>query len=199
MTKPDLLGHSFLDVLSPESRESALKANEEIESGNTVPTTTVDVLTRGGDRRTLDLNGQRLWENGQLAGTFYIARDITDRLRMEQEMLHSEALESLGTLAAGIAHDFNNVLTVVKGNISLADSALKEPTDTRQHLEVASAAVDRAQALASQLLTFSRGGAPVTENVDVESIVRQVAKFALSGSNVALNVHVDGSSAGGRG
>jgi PAS domain S-box-containing protein len=187
----DLLGRSILDIVSPDSREFALRANDEIRSGGTVSTTTIDVLTRDGNRRTLDLSGQRLWDNGQPTGTFYIARDITDRLRMEHELLHNEALESLGTLAAGIAHDFNNVLTVVKGGISLANSSLEEPTESQHHLEVARVAVDRAQVLAGQLLTFSRGGAPVKENVDVESIVQEVARFALSGSGIALQVSVD--------
>lgn len=187
----DLLGRSMLDIVSPDSREFMLRANDEIGSGDT-ESRTIDVLTRDGNRRTLDLSGQRLWDNGQPTGTFYIARDITDRLRMEHELLHNEALESLGTLAAGIAHDFNNVLTVVKGSISLADSSLEEPTESQHHLEVARVAVDRAQALAGQLLTFSRGGAPVKENVDVESIVREVARFVLSGSGIALQVSVDG-------
>ncbi|MHB8071484.1 MAG: CHASE4 domain-containing protein [Candidatus Cryosericum sp.] len=187
----ELIGRSMLDIITPESREFALRASEEVRSGNTVPTTTVDVVTHDGTRRTLDLSGQRLWEDGKVAGTFYIARDITDRLRMEHELLRSEALESLGTLAAGIAHDFNNVLTVVKGHISLADSSPDAPTEVRHDLELARTAVDRAQALAGQLLTFSRGGAPVKENVDVESLVREVAKFALSGSNIALNIRVD--------
>jgi PAS domain S-box-containing protein len=187
----DLLGRSILDIVSPDSREFMLRANDEIGSGDSVART-IDVLTRDGNRRTLDLSGQRLWDNGQPTGTFYIARDITDRLRMEHELLHNEALASLGTLAAGIAHDFNNVLTVVKGSISLADSSLEEPAESQHHLEVARVAVDRAQALASQLLTFSRGGAPVKENVDVESIVREVARFVLSGSGIALQVSVDG-------
>src|SRR5450830_1937931 len=188
----DLLGRSILDVVSPDSRESAVRAGAAIESGNTVSTTIIDVLTRDGNRRTLDLSGQRLWDNGQPTGTFYIARDITDRLRMEHELLRNQSLESLGMLAAGIAHDFNNVLTVVKGNISLANSSLEEPAESRHHLEVARIATDRAQALASQLLTFSRGGAPVKENIDVESIIQEVARFTLSGSNVALQVNVDG-------
>src|SRR5450756_1357072 len=187
----DLLGRSMLDIVSPDSREFVLKANDEIGSGDMVART-IDVLTRDGNHRTLDLSGQRLWDNGQPTGTFYIARDITDRLRMEHELLHNEALASLGTLAAGIAHDFNNVLTVVKGSISLADSSLEEPTESQHHLEVARVAVDRAQALAGQLLTFSRGGAPVKENVDVESIVREVARFVLSSSGIALQVSLDG-------
>jgi two-component system cell cycle sensor histidine kinase/response regulator CckA len=187
----DLLGRSMLDIVSPDSREFMLRANDEIGSGDIVART-IDVLTRDGNRRTLDLSGQRLWDNGHPTGTFYIARDITDRLRMEHELLHNEALASLGTLAAGIAHDFNNVLTVVKGSISLADSSLEEPAESQHYLEVARVAVDRAQALASQLLTFSRGGSPVKENVDVESIVREVARFVLSGSGISLQVSVDG-------
>jgi signal transduction histidine kinase/CheY-like chemotaxis protein len=181
----------MLDIVSPDSREFMLRANDEIGSGDSVART-IDVLTRDGNRRTLDLSGQRLWDNGQPTGTFYIARDVTDRIRMEHELLHNEALASLGTLAAGIAHDFNNVLTVVKGSISLADSSLEKPAESQHHLEVAREAVDRAQALAGQLLTFSRGGAPVKENVDVESIVQEVARFVLSGSGIALQVSLDG-------
>ena len=110
---------------------------------------------------------------------------------MEHELLRNQSLESLGILAAGIAHDFNNVLTVVKGNISLADPSVANPDESQHHLEIARAAADRAQALASQLLTFSRGGAPVRQNVDVESIVREVAGFALAGSNVVLSLRVE--------
>ncbi|HWQ22057.1 MAG TPA: ATP-binding protein, partial [Clostridia bacterium] len=187
----DLLGRSALDIVSPASRDFALTASGAIESGDTVATTTIDVLTRDGNRRTLDVSGQRLFSDGRLTGTFYIARDITDRLRMDHEVLRNQALESLGTLAAGIAHDFNNVLTVVKGNLSLADLSADDPTELRHHVEVARIAAERAQALASQLLTFSRGGAPATENVNVETTVREVARFALSGSNIALRIDVD--------
>src|SRR5450830_655467 len=187
----DLLGRSMLDIVGPDSREVMLRANDEVGSGDIVARS-VDVLTRDGNRRTLDVSGQRLWDNEQLTVTFYIARDITERLRMEHELLRNQSLESLGMLAAGIAHDFNNVLTVVKGNISLADSSLEEPTESQHYLEVARIAADRAQALAGQLLTFSRGGAPVKENIDVESIIQEVARFTLIGSNVALQVSVDG-------
>jgi signal transduction histidine kinase/CheY-like chemotaxis protein len=123
-----------------------------------------------------------------------------ERLRLSEELeestrklLHAQAMESIGTLAAGIAHDFNNVLTVAKGSISLADLSVSEPEESTRHLRAASVALERAQALAVQLLTFSRGGAPVRANINCGTIVREAARFALAGSNVSLTVTVDGS------
>lgn len=59
-------------------------------------------------------------DQGHLIAIEGIARDVTDRIKMESELLRAQKLESLAILAVGIAHDFNNVLTGILGNISLA-------------------------------------------------------------------------------
>jgi signal transduction histidine kinase/ActR/RegA family two-component response regulator len=116
---------------------------------------------------------------------------IDELERNNVQLLQKQAMESIGTLAAGIAHDFNNVLTVAKGSISLAEAPPGGPVDSQGYLQAASAAVERAQALAGQLLTFARGGAPVKENLDVVATAREAAGFALAGSSIALAITVD--------
>ena len=94
-----------------------------------------------------------------------------------------QRVEGLGTLAGGIAHDFNNLLAGILGNISMADYRLEKGEDIRQYLKEAETACGRAKGLTRQLLTFAQGGAPVRKVIDLETVVRESATFALRGSN----------------
>jgi CheY-like chemotaxis protein len=103
---------------------------------------------------------------------------------MQEEILRAQKLESVGLLAGGIAHDFNNLLTAVLGNISLAKAQLPQQDRTQARLIEAEKATLRARDLTQQLLTFSKGGAPVRRSAAVADLIRETAGFALSGSNV---------------
>ena len=120
----------------------------------------------------------------RLIGAVVTFLDVTERRRMEGELLKMKKLESLGVLAGGIAHDFNNMLTGILGNLSLAREQVGDDADTRELLGEAEQAAKRARALTQQLLTFSRGGAPVKKVVSVRAVVEDAATFALRGSTV---------------
>ena len=109
--------------------------------------------------------------------------DITQRRRMEEELLKVQKLESVGVLAGGIAHDFNNILTAVLGSISLA-RMYDDPGEKDESLSEAESACLQARDLTQQLLTFSRGGAPIRKTTSIAELLRDSAIFALRGSNV---------------
>ena len=111
-------------------------------------------------------------------------RNITEQRRLEEELRKAHKLESLGVLAGGIAHDFNNLLTGILGNISLARNMIKPYSMAVKRLDEAAKAVDRSQELTQQLMTFSKGGAPVKKAAFIEQIVKDSAAFILRGSNV---------------
>jgi len=113
-----------------------------------------------------------------------IVRDITERERTEEALQKMAKLESVGTLAGGIAHDFNNILMGVYGNISIAREDLPKDHPSLKSLEDAENSMNRAIRLTKQLLTFSKGGEPVTERIPLDSLVEEVVRFDLSGSNV---------------
>lgn len=111
--------------------------------------------------------------------------DVTQRRRMEVEMLRVQRLESVGVLAGGIAHDFNNILTGILGNISLCRDIVDDPASEAGGLLLAAEkACGRARDLTQQLLTFSRGGGPIKQDAFLPELVRETAEFVLSGSNV---------------
>jgi len=124
-------------------------------------------------------------------GVSVFLRDVTDRKRIEQERLTTSKLESLGTLAGGIAHDLNNILTVIAGNIGLAQ--IETPynaTHLLSFLSKAGQAAQQAAQLSSQLLTFSKGGTPLKRVAAISSIIRQTTEFSLRGSNVRAELNL---------
>ena len=127
-------------------------------------------------------------------GVSVFLRDITERKRIEEERLTTSKLESLGTLAGGIAHDLNNILTVISGNIGLAQ--IEVPSDMAglvSFLSKAGQASQHATRLSSQLLTFSKGGAPLKRVTSISHLLTQAVEFSLYGSNLRaeLDVPVD--------
>jgi len=129
-------------------------------------------------------------ESGKVSLVVEHIRDITERKKLEEEILKSQKLESLGVLAGGIAHDFNNLLTSVLGNISLAKALAGHNDKIARRLEDAEKATLRAGDLTRQLLTFSRGGAPVKKSVSMRQILSDSASFALRGSNVRCELQI---------
>jgi PAS domain S-box-containing protein len=119
-------------------------------------------------------------------------RDITERKRTADERLTTSKLESLGTLAGGIAHDLNNILTVISGNIGLAQ--LEAPNHNRNLLSFlakAGQAAQHAARLSSQLLTFSKGGAPLKRIASVAELLQHAAEFSLHGSNLRAAIEIE--------
>src|SRR3954468_18995890 len=118
-------------------------------------------------------------------------RDISERKKSETERLTTSKLESLGTLAGGIAHDLNNILTVISGNIGLAQ--IEAPADSGSllgFLSKAGQAAQHAAHLSSQLLTFSKGGAPLKKVVSIGELLEHSAEFALYGSNLRTDFDI---------
>lgn len=110
--------------------------------------------------------------------------DVTQRKKMEEELIQASKMESLGILAGGIAHDFNNILTIISGNISLAKLIMEQDHEIREILHEVDQATLQARDLTQQLLTFSKGGAPIKEAASVQELLKESASFVLRGSNV---------------
>jgi signal transduction histidine kinase len=111
-----------------------------------------------------------------------LKREITERRLAEEELFKSRQLKSLGVLAGGLAHDFNNILTGIMGNISLARKDESAGADLSKRLKEAENACKMAKLLANRLLTFSKGGAPVTEPTSIVELIKETADFSLAGS-----------------
>ena len=130
-------------------------------------------------------------KEGQPLGFAGVTRDLTERRKIDHEkhqletqLLRSQKMDAIGTLAGGIAHDFNNLLTSILGNITLTQHMMKLPPLGETYLQRAEQATERAKDLSQQLLAFSKGGDPIKHLISLKDIIVESSSFALSGSSV---------------
>jgi PAS domain S-box-containing protein len=106
-----------------------------------------------------------------------VSRDLTERVRMAQQIQQTQKLESLAVLAGGIAHDLNNLLAVILGNAGIAEEALAEGSSDRGALEEIASAAECARDLTQQLLAYAGRQPQDSEPVDLSELVRKMARL----------------------
>ena len=179
----ELIGRSSLDFSHPEDLELVRQAVEE----------TLTTRPQGrkiehrfrhqrGAWRILESLGHNLLADPAVRGLVINSRDITEAKLLEEELLRTRKLESLSLLAGGIAHDFNNILSGILGNISMAKLLGGSTGEVSDLLMEAEKACLRARDLTNQLLTFSRGGAPMKRTASIRELIRESVAFALRGA-----------------
>lgn len=143
--------------------------------GEHVRNAEVVVLPPGRSAKNVLVSGNAIiGPDGQNAGAVVVMHDITERNRLQHQLLQAQKLESIGTLAGGIAHDFNNLLAVILGNASVHLRNEKLPRKIRESLADIVAAAERGSALTHQLLAYSRGGLQTLGPTDLNALVRSV-------------------------
>ncbi|OQY32907.1 MAG: hypothetical protein B6241_09610 [Spirochaetaceae bacterium 4572_59] len=130
-------------------------------------------------------------EKDDFIGVLGMYTDITERLKLEEQLWNLQKIEALGQLAGGIAHDFNNIMTGVFGYVELAEMNLADDHPASLLLKKAKVNMDRATSLSGKLLTFAKGGEPLLGDVSLEYLLKEVIVFDLSGSSVNLEYQND--------
>ena len=180
----DLVDRPLMDVAHPDYIDIAQKRIRRIyEEKEEVGLMEQKMIRLDGTEFDVEVMGAPMIFGGK-AGGQSIVRDITEKKKMELELQKAQKLESVGLLAGGIAHDFNNILTAILGNISLGKVYSENDSNIHAVLSEAEKATLQAKDLTHQLLTFSKGGAPIKETASMCDIIKDSAGFVLRGSKV---------------
>jgi two-component system, cell cycle sensor histidine kinase and response regulator CckA len=129
--------------------------------------------------------------SGQIMNYVAVMRDITDHVELEKQLLHSQKMEAIGTLAGGIAHDFNNLLTIVSGytELLIADTSKEDPAHA--DLSKISFAAQRGTELVRSLLAFSRKVESKPRPVNINHSVEQVRRLLSRTIPKMIEITVD--------
>jgi PAS domain S-box-containing protein len=186
----ELLSNPFTTVVHPQDRDMVQHNYLQRLSGKPVPMGyTFRCLHKDGSVKWVEPSAVRIsWEG--VPATLNFLRDITEKHRLEEELLKAQKLEAIGVLAGGIAHDFNNILATIMGNVSMVKMDVSRNDKIYPLLEDAEEASKRAKALTRQLLTFSKGGAPVKEVTTISDVIVGCSTFALSGSRIGCDFNL---------
>ncbi|MGA9116771.1 MAG: response regulator [Bacteroidota bacterium] len=175
LPRDGIIGRPLTDLFEEERRpavEQHLRAMFETN------TRMADVEERmspvGGEPIQVSLNSSLVCDAaGKAVSARLIARDITERKRMEAAILHAQKIDSIGSLAGGIAHDFNNILASILGAASIMRRRMSEEEKFYKYVSIIEGAAKRGSSLTRQLLTFARKGETSSKAVDVNGIVRE--------------------------
>jgi two-component system cell cycle sensor histidine kinase/response regulator CckA len=172
--------HAFLQELALVAE----KGNVEVESWR---------VRKDGSRFLAQTTRSAICDrNGKITGYASIARDVTQRRMIEEQLLQSQKLESLGKLAGGIAHDFNNMLMVISSRAEMLLRLTRGVEPQHRYLEDIKAAAAKSGDLTQQLLAAARRQVLQPQVVDVNSIVHSTTRLlsASIGEDITITTRL---------
>ena len=125
---------------------------------------------------------------GHIFGRMFFFRDITYDKEVERQLVHSQKMDSIGTLAGGVAHDFNNLLTTILGYTELLKRELKDNESSNQKLLQIEKSANRAAELTGQLLAFSRRHPTVLHVFNLNDLVTETMDMIRSTVPTSIDV-----------
>ncbi len=153
-------------------------------------------------KKLTDYKGNEAWievnkvplrdQSGKIVGILSTAENITRELDLERQLLQSQKMEAIGTLAGGIAHDFNNILTSIINSTELASGDVAPDSQTSRDLARVLKAARRGGRVVKQILAFSKPSQEGFRPTNLTSVVTEVVglmEISLPG-NIEMHSHI---------
>ena len=197
----DLIGRHVSGVrhiLTPASFDQASDDLSRIYKGKTIPEAIYEFIASDGTVKTGEVSGSPIISQDEIIGMISVARDITERKRLERErkilqerLQRAEKMEAMGVLAGGVAHDLNNVLGILIGYSDLLLNEVDEASHLRRHVTNIMNASTRAAAIVQDLLTLARRGVQAKTVYNLNNSVYELQKMLEYKEIISLNPTVN--------
>jgi len=174
----ELMGSDFLKLIETEQRSvmgDLFSATRK--DGAFLTRHETALIQRNGEKRRVELNGALMTDSREVINIIIQVVDITDRVRLEEQLRQDQKMKAIGTLAGGVAHDFNNLLTAIRGCTDLASRQIEETHPAQLELQEVLTASSRASDLTRQLLAFSRNQPLEFKNIDLNQLIEGLLKM----------------------
>jgi len=172
--KDELIDYCFYDLVVPEEKEVVTRREEEKERGERISDHyQTRLVNKSGEEIWIEIHSRRVVLDGRAAILGNVI-DITQRKKLEIQLLETKKLDSIGTLAGGIAHDFNNLLGGILGYASLILSEISKDHPFYNDIKAIADTTKKAAELTNRLLAFARGGKYQVTNIDINRMIRDI-------------------------
>jgi two-component system cell cycle sensor histidine kinase/response regulator CckA len=187
-SRKEVLTINLTQIVAPQFREKVRKMLEGKLANEKETVYDLEIFAKDGRHVAVEVNTRFIYQDAVPVGMQGIARDVTERKQLEEQLRQSQKMEAVGMLAGGIAHDFNNLLTAITGYSDLGLRRLKAEDPLRHNLEEIKKAGNRAASLTRQLLAFSRKQVLQPKVLDLNWLVLELGKLLrrLIGEDVEL-------------
>jgi len=182
-TTGELMSTPFIDTVYKEDQPLVMKNHVARIQGRPAPAN-YEFRIKNKSGAPVWVNGAAVlisWNNRPAILTFM--RDISEQKRLEEQILHVQKMEAIGTLAGGIAHDFNNLLQVIQGYAQLLLFGQKSPEEYKKELKSILTAAKKGGDLTMQLLTFGRkvetNPKSISINMQIEKTIKMLSRTIL--------------------
>ena len=189
----DMIGMNNRAFMSTETAKRVFGTFHQVyQTGQTVKAFDWELIRRNNEKRFVEVSVSLLHDGmGRPAGFSGIARDITERKRLEEQLLEAQKMEAIGTLAGGIAHDFNNILASILGFASHLKSKTAPDDDFYKGLSVIEESAVRASGLTSKLLAYSQKGIVTIKTLNLNKIIADIYDLSIKGFDSSISCVVD--------
>ena len=193
-TANEAIGRRVWDfLLTPEDVEPVKGVFRDLRDGYFPNTYENFWVAKDASRRWIAWSSTALVDaHGKVEYVIGTGINMTERLRLEEQLLHSQKMEAIGTLAAGVAHDFNNLLTAILGYAELARRGVAPGSEAMLSLTGIETAAMEAGGVARSLLTFSRKApnrkAPVRLGRLVEASAKMLRRMVPAAIEIVTDV-----------
>jgi two-component system cell cycle sensor histidine kinase/response regulator CckA len=177
-------------LVAPGQAEFLRQQFARVFAGEDVPALEVDTSSKEGARITLEVVVRPIREGDSIVAALAIARDVTARIELEQQLRQAQKMDLVGRLAAGLAHDFNNLLTIILGQCEIAVPLIDTDDPLRETINAIRTAAERAASLTGQLVAFSRRQIIQPRLLDLAEVVAEIRAMLtpLIGEDIDVRV-----------
>jgi len=181
-------------IYAPENHNKVNSVLSQWLQKGIVTNQELNIISKNGETRTILLNAAVVKDKqGKILHSISVQTDITEKKQLEEQLLHSQKMEAIGTLAGGVAHDFNNILSIIINYaqflLEKMDAKSQEYLDCNEIIK----AGQKAANLTRQLLAFSRKQVLQSRPVDINGMIKDLGKmlYRLIGEDITLILTLD--------
>ncbi len=175
-TPEEVIGQNAIRFVHPDDLEAAREEMRIARRGRSTRNFETRYIHKDGYAVPLSWTG--VWSEEGMQH-FFIGRDMTERLKLEQELRQAQKMEAIGQLTGGIAHDYNNLLTVILGNTEILAEMLRDQPELHSLAQLALDAADRSATLTQRLLAFGRRQALESRPTDVNELLTDMTDLMI--------------------